>query len=240
MIQFNLLPDVKIKYIKARQQKRLVMVIMSGICAASLLVMSLTMVYVYVIQGSKIKSYDNKIQASSKSINTKNAQVDDINKVLTVQNQLTSLDVLHTDKPITSRVYDYLAKLTPSNVTIAKLQVSNSDTKTFSIQGSTDTLESINKFVDTLKFTTYKADGDGAEEKQVFSQVVLASFSRDKAGASYSLSFNYDPIIFDSTSKVDNLVVPTKLTTRSELGRPILQSEAEKANNAPDTTGVKN
>ena len=238
MIQFNLLPDVKMKYIKARRQKRGVMLGVAILSAGSLTLMLITMSYVYVVQGAQIASYDKKIKASTASINTKNAQVDDINKVLTVQNQLRSLDTLHAGKPIMSRVFDYLTKLTPSNITIAKIQVSNAETKTFDIQGSTDTLESINKFVDTLKFTTFKPSAD-ADEITVFKGVVLNSFGRDKAGASYSVSFTYDPIIFDSTASVSGLVVPNKTTTRSELGRPILQSETEKANNAPDTTEKK-
>ena len=106
------------------------------------------------------------------------------------------------------------------------------------LQGSTDTLESINKFVDTLKFTTFKAD-DSETAKQVFTSVVLTSFSRDKAGASYSVNFSYDPVIFKSDHKVSDMTVPqNKITTRSELGRPIIQTESEQQNNAPDQTGA--
>jgi Tfp pilus assembly protein PilN len=237
MIQFNLLPDVKMKYIKARLQKRMVMLIASLAGVGALSVLGILLVYVYVVQGSQISSFNKKIKTSQSSISTKNQQVDDINKVLTVQNQLRSLDSLHADKPVVSRIFDYLAKITPSNITIAKLYVTNSDTHVITMQGSTDTLESVNKFVDTLKFTTYKSAEKDAVEKQIFTSVVLSTFGRDKAGASYSLNFTYDPLIFASTSKVSELNVPNKVTTRSELGRPILQSETEKLNNAPDTTG---
>lgn len=239
MIQFNLLPDVKMKYIKARRQKRLVMLGATIASVSTISVMVLTLLYVYVVQGSQLASLDKKIKASTSSINTKNSQVDDINKVLTVQNQLISLDKLHADKPLTSRIFDYLSKLTPSNIAISKIQVDGTEgSEAINIQGSTNTLESINKFVDTLKFTTFKA-GEDSEEKQVFTNVVLSSFGRDKAGASYSINFSFDPIIFSSEASVDSLVVPTKVTTRSELGRPILQSDSEKANNAPDTTEKK-
>ena len=217
----------------------MVMLGVAMLSAGSLAVLILTMSYVYVVQGSQIANYDKKIKASTASINTKNAQVDDINKVLTVQNQLKSLDTLHAEKPIMSRIFDYLTKLTPSNITIAKIQITNAETKTIDMQGSTDTLESINKFVDTLKFTTYKPGGENTEEVTVFKSVVLNSFGRDKEGASYTVSFTYDPVIFESSSSVNGLVVPNKTTTRSELGRPILQTETEKANNAPDTTEKK-
>jgi Tfp pilus assembly protein PilN len=239
MIQFNLLPDVKMKYIKARRQKRLVMLGATIASVSTVSVMVLALLYVYVVQGSQLASLDKKIKTSTSSINTKNSQVDDINKVLTVQNQLVSLDKLHADKPLTSRIFEYLSKLTPSNIAISKIQVDGTEgSEAINIQGSTNTLESINKFVDTLKFTTFKA-GEDSEEKQVFTNVVLSSFGRDKAGASYSINFSFDPIIFSSEASVDSLIIPTKVTTRSELGRPILQSDSEKANNAPDTTEKK-
>jgi hypothetical protein len=57
---------------------------------------------------------------------------------------------------------------------------------------------------------------------------VLASFSRDKVGATYTVSFKYDQMIFDLKNQTANLVVPKGLiTTRSEIGRPILQTDAE-------------
>jgi Tfp pilus assembly protein PilN len=233
MIQFNLLPDVKIKYIKARTQKRLVVLVAGTVGAVSFGALALMAIYTYGVQGAEISSLNNKIKASKSSITQKNKQVDDIGKVLTVQNQLISLDKLHAEKPIMSHIFDYLAKLTPSQVTIANLSVDNASAHTISVQGSTDTLETINKFVDTLKFTTFKTDKD-ATEQQIFTGVSLSTFSRDKSGASYSIAFTYDPIIFDSKYTANSLIVPNnKITTRSELGRPILQSEEEKANGAP-------
>jgi Tfp pilus assembly protein PilN len=239
MIQFNLLPDVKMKYIVARRQKRLVMLGSGLVGVGSLVILGLMLTYVYAVQGAQIGSLDHKIKTSQSSISTKNKQVDDISKVLTVQNQLVTLDDLHAKKPVMSRIFDYLAKLTPSQVTIAKIDVDNSSGHTIVIQGSTDTIETINKFVDTLKFTTFKTD-EKSEEKQIFTGVALSAFGRDKAGASYSLHLTFDPMIFDSHYSEKGLVVPiNKTTTRSELGRPILQTETEKANNAPTPVETK-
>jgi Tfp pilus assembly protein PilN len=238
MIQFNLLPDVKIKYIKARSQKRLVILCSAVLGVASLAVLSLSIMYTYGVQGAQLSSLNKKIKASTSSITQKNKQVDDIGKVLTVQNQLVSLDSLHASKPIMGHIFDYLAKLTPSQVTISTLSVENNTVHTISVQGSTDTLETINKFVDTLKFTTFKTDKDAAEQ-QIFTGVSLSSFGRDKSGASYSILLTYDPIIFDNKYTVSNLIVPNnKITTRSELGRPVLQSEEEKASGAPAPSGA--
>ena len=240
MIQFNLLPDVKIKYIKARRQKRLVALVSSLVSLGSLLLLVLAGSYVYLLQGSQISSLNDKISKASGSISNKKDQVDDINKVLTVQNQLKSLDQLHNTKPLTSRTFDYLSRVTPSLVTISKLTVNNIEgDETMVIQGSTDTLETVNKFVDTLKFARFKSSAENSEEIAVFKEVVLTTFSRDKAGASYTINFKYDPIIFSSVEKPENLTVPKGLiTTRSELGRPILQTETEQLNNAPEPEGT--
>ena len=243
MIQFNLLPDVKIKYIKARRQKRLVTLIaaLSGLSAFAILL--LTAGFVYIVQGAQLSSINKDIDKSKKSISAKNSKVDDINKVLTVQNQLNSLDKLHADKPLTSRMFDYLSKLTPSQVTISNIALNYSESYTVTLQGSTDTLETINKFVDTIKFTTFvpaTEDGEDPQPQLVFTDVVLNSFGRDRLGASYSLTFTYDPIIFSSEESVNGLVVPQKTTTRSELGRPILQTDTEAQNNAPTPVGGTN
>lgn len=238
MVQFNLLPDVKIKYIKARRQKRLVIVICSFISAGSLAVFGLAASYVYGIQGTQISSVNSDISKYSSSITSKNRQVDDFNKVLTIQNQLEALDTLHGEKPVTSRLFDYLSKLTPSNVTISNLTLTLDEANTLSLQGSTDTIETINKFVDTIKFTTYKPVAEGSEPVPVFTDVVLVSFGRDRQGASYTVSMSYDPVIFKGDEAVTGLSVPlNKTTTRSELGRPIFQTETEKANNAPEPVG---
>jgi Tfp pilus assembly protein PilN len=235
MIQFNLLPDVKIKYIKARRQKRLVMLVSFITTAGSMTVLVLMLLYVYAVQGAQISSLDSKINKSNSSIRDKKSQVDDINKVLTVQNQLISLDKLHADKPVLSRLYDYLSKVTPSQVTLSSVNLDNGEgVNTLNLQGSTDSLETINRFVDTLKFTTFTPKDSPDDKKTVFKEVVLTSFSRDKGGASYSVAMKYDPIIFSSAEQATSLAVPKGfITTRSELGRPVIQTQSEAENNAP-------
>lgn len=239
MIQFNLLPDVKVKYINARRQKRMVIFVAMMVSLGSTAVLLLAAMYIYVVQAAQITSLNDKIKKASSSITSKKDQVDDINKVLTVQNQLKSLDTLHADKPITSRLYDYLAKVTPSQVTLSKLAIDNKPgIETITLQGSTNTLETVNELIDTLKFTTFQPVAPNSEKISVFKDVVLTSFSRSDSGSTYSITLKYDPIIFKSEESASGLVVPEGLiTTRSELGRPILQTLTEAQNNAPDPEG---
>jgi hypothetical protein len=111
----------------------------------------------------------------------------------------------------------YIKQVTPSNVSIATLKV-DFDAQTISITGSAATINIVNTYVDTLKFTTYTSEG--AESKKAFSEVVLANFGRDDKGASYQISMKFDPAIFDITKQVTLSVPQGKITTRSETEKP--------------------
>jgi Tfp pilus assembly protein PilN len=234
MVQFNLLPDVKMAYIKARKTKRLVNLISTSVALGSLVLILILGIVAYGVQNAQIASVNKSIMKSQSSIDKQNSNIS-LDKILTIQNQLQSLDGLHAEKPILSRVFPYLSKLVPAQVTISKVTLLTTSS-TVTIQGSTDTIESVNKFVDTLKFTVYDSKNVG-EIQSVFSSVVLDSFGRDKQGASYSISLVYNPIIFSGSESGDGLVVPNKTTTRSELERPVFQTNEEKNNSAPTPTG---
>lgn len=236
MIQFNMLPDVKIKYIKVRRQKRMIMLISFLTSAGSLALVALMLLFIFGVQGAQLAIVNDEIEESSNSIRDKRSQVDDINKVLTVQNQLNSLDALHSDKPRTSRLFEYLTKLQPSGVILTKLNLITSEgSETIKIQGTTTDLATINQFIDTLKFSKFKTSGENGEENTAFTEVVLSQFTRDKAGASYTIDAKYFPGMFDSSNTAAGLIVPEGLTTtRSEQGRPILQT-AEEAEANPQT-----
>jgi Tfp pilus assembly protein PilN len=210
MIQFNLLPDVKLEYIKARRMKRSVMLISGLVTAASLALLIVLFVGVIVFQ----KKHMNDLSADIKRDTAKLESVQDLDKILTVQNQLSSLPALHDQKPVTSRLFTVLPQVTPQKVTISDLNL-DFEAQTLSIKGTADTINTVNKFVDTLKFTDFKA---GEEQKRAFSDVVLATFDRtDKA--SYEIMLKFDPGMFDSKNQI-SLVVPNIITTRSETEKP--------------------
>lgn len=213
MVQFNLLPDVKLQFIKARRLKRLITTVCLLAIAGFIAITSLLYVYVNVAQSKHLKDLSrDTTKASSELKNTK-----DLDKILTIQNQLRSLPALHDQKPVTSRLFGYARQFTPANITIASIGL-DFEAQTISFTGSSTTLADVNQFVDTIKFTNYKLK-DAEETKPAFSEVVLTSFNRDSKGATYTVNIKYDPIIFDGTNDV-SLVVPTKVTTRSETEKP--------------------
>jgi Tfp pilus assembly protein PilN len=228
MIEFNLLPDVKLEYLQARYKKRLIVTISVIVTAFFLAVFIALFAYVRIVQPRHIQALDRDIDQAVETLNA----VPDLENILTVQNQLNSLPALHDEKKISSRLFDYLNKVTPTQATISETTL-DLDANTLIIKGNADQLSTVNKFADTLKFTEYKIDGDQAQEGRAFTDVVLASFAVAEQTedvdankrVTYELQFNFDPVIFANVSKGDanatvELEVPKIISTRSETQKP--------------------
>jgi len=215
MIQFNLLPDIKQQYIKAERQKHLIVFISTVASIAAIALLIVLILIVDVWQKKSISDLNGDIKNNTSQLSS----TQDLNKILTVQNQLNSLGPLHDKKAVAGRLFDYIATLTPANATISKLSVDYSKS-TIQISGNADALSTVNTFVDTLKFTTYKASGSSvAPATNAFSQVVLSAFGKTNTATTYTINASFDPVIFSETSNVD-LTVPKITTTRSALDQP--------------------
>jgi hypothetical protein len=227
MTQFNLLPDVKIEYIKTKYRKRLIMLISIIASAVTFGVFVLLFLFVRVSQPKHIRDLDKDIKTNVSKIQS----TPDLDKVLTIQNQLNSLPGLHDQKVESSRLIDYLTMLTPNQATLSTVDTDFA-VNTMTIRGSADSLITVNKFVDTLKFTDYKVNAEGGPEGKAFKDVVLRSFSM--AGTpgqsnivTFDISLAFEPIIFtqvkdvkpDATQPV-SLTVPKIISTRSETEKP--------------------
>jgi Tfp pilus assembly protein PilN len=233
MIQLNLLPDVKLDYIKAERMRRMALsiAVVASLVAVGLLVLLLL---VSGLQKKHISDLSKDITRDSHTLQQK----PQINKILTVQNQLESLTALHSSKPAVSRLFDYLYQVTPSSISITSI---NTDftTQTMTITGTADALNTVNKYIDTLKYTTFKTDDSSSTGTKAFSNIVLSSFSinatgKDNSAATYSITMAYDKTIFDITQKV-TLVVPNKTTTRASLEQPeeLFKATVPAASTAP-------
>lgn len=226
MIQFNLLPDVKVEYVKAQRTKRLVI---GSAIIATVSAFALFLVLLLAVQGVQRKSMsdlEKDIAKYSKELK----QTPDLNKILTIQSQLGTLNGLHDQKVMSSRIFGVLQQTTPSEVTISN-HVVDYTASTMTIEGQAPSLDRINTFVDSLKFATFEQDDS---DSKAFSDVVLSQFGRSETGSTYSITLTYDPLIFNGTETV-KLVVPKTISTRSVLGQPtdIFQKQ-------PDTNGQEN
>ena len=213
MIQFNLLPDVKLSYIKTRQTKRLVTIISTSSAGFMLLILTLLLVVVYGLQKGHLNNLNNDISKHSKELQA----TPDLNKILTIQNQLNSLPDLHNKKVVGSRLFEYINQLTPAQASVAKLNI-DFTAYTISIIGVADDLSIVNKFADTLKFTNFKISSIG-QTGSAFSGVVLTNFSKSEQKFQYQLDAKFDPLIFDNANTV-KLTVPNIISTRSETEKP--------------------
>jgi Tfp pilus assembly protein PilN len=213
MVQFNLLPDIKIQYLKAKRQQH--MVVLGAVVAIviSLTIFVILLTVVYGLQKKNLSDLNGDIQTASEELK----DTKDLTKILTVQNQLKALPALHDQKVVSTRLFDYLSQTTPAAVSIGKLNVDYA-LNTMSIAGSTDSLGTVNTYADILKFTKFSTKNDDTE-RNAFSDVVLGSFSRDTESATYSITLKFDPQIFASTEEVE-LTVPEIISTRSEVDKP--------------------
>lgn len=235
MIQFNLLPDIKLDFIKSRKLKRLITTIAVGVSGASLAMLIIMVVTVKVVQQKQLKDLKKETDTAIAEVK----ETPNIDKILTVQNQLKSLPGLHGQKPAASRLPGYVAQVTPSNISIATVNV-DFVTFTMSIKGQAQDLRTVNTFVDTLKFTDY-ATIDDQEKKtgKAFSKVTLSTFSvaerklpTDKV-AGFNIIMSFDPAIFDNQRDMA-LQVPNAITTRSEVSSPDVLFEEQSADTQED------
>ncbi|MBL8121290.1 hypothetical protein JNM87_00885 [Candidatus Saccharibacteria bacterium] len=206
MVQFNLLPDVKLEYVKARKVKYLMTFIALIVSAVAVAVFLFALFIVNVVQQRSLSDLNKDIKSNS----TKLQGTKDLDKILTVQNQLGSLTTLHENKPVASRLFGYITQMTPSSASINKLTV-DFEENNMVIGGTAPTLDVVRVYTDTLKAAKYTTAKDSTKMK-AFSEVVLSTFGRDDKGASFSVSMKYDPEIFMEANKT-TLIVPTTATT---------------------------
>ena len=237
MIELNLLPDVKMEYIKAQRLRRMTFTIAAIVTVASVVLLG-SLLSVDQLQKKHLNDLTADINQESSQLKNK----PQISKILTVQNQLASLTTLHSTKPAVSNLFTYLNQVTPSTVTINTFHA-DFTAYTMTITGGADSLSDVNKYIDTLKYTTYKtADSDKAA---AFGNVVLGTFginaeAKDGAKpANYTINLSYDPKIFDITQDV-KLTVPDLTTTRASLDHPAdLFQAASGSSTTTTTTGAQ-
>lgn len=226
MAQLNLLPDVKLEFIRAEKRKRMVVGFSFLISAVFLAIFIMLLLFVRVGQKQHMSRIDKDIDTAVAELKT-NPELD---KILTVQNQLSSLPDLHDKKVISSRLFDYLTQMTPTQATISDVTL-DFETGTLTIKGNADSLSTVNKFTDTLKFTDFKVASEPPVEGKAFKEVVLKNFSvsdgsSGEAEVSYEIEMKYDPAIFaNSAPSTDGkspvtLTVPNIISTRSATQTP--------------------
>jgi len=217
MIQLNMLPDVKIEFIRLSRIKRLVIGISIVVVVVSIVVLISLISLVDGVQRTNLHNLNNSITKYKTSI----VSTPNLNKILTIQNQLESLPNLENQKPVVSRLFGYIQQLTPTNVTISNLTVDFTK-GSIEVTGNANNLATVDQCVDTFKFSTYTTSST-SPSLNVFSNVVLTSFALSQGAAAYVINANFNPIIFNSAHNNVQLNVPSEYSTRSITQQPDLQ-----------------
>lgn len=220
-VQFNLLPDTKLAAVKSNRTRSLAVSIALIISAASAAIFLILLSTTGVIQKKQLSDADKTIAADTAKLQSMTG----LDKMITVQNQLSTLVDLHKNKHISSRIFSYLPQVTPTQVSLGHLTM-DFKANTMQIDGTADTQKSVNTFVDTLKFTTYIVN-TGDSPKSAFPSVVESGFSIGAKNVSYSLNITFDPALFGNNildsqghPKAPTLQVPKLTTTRSVTDDP--------------------
>jgi Tfp pilus assembly protein PilN len=220
-IQFNLLPDIKLEYLRTNRTKNLVLSICIIVSVVSLTVLLLLLATVQVVQKQQMNSAQKALDEANDQLN----DISDLDRIVTIQNQLKSLVTLHQNKHATERIFDYIKQVTPTKASINKLNLDLGE-NTMTISGNADSQKTVNIFIDTLKFTTFNL-GEEASGLPAFSNVVQTTFAINQGSVSYQLDMSFDEKLFsnnlldkDGRPQTPTLSVPTLTTTRSALDDP--------------------
>lgn len=197
MIQFNLLPDVKYQYLKAKRLQHGMIGISVIAVAVCVLILIFLILFVDVFQKKHISDLTSDIKTNAAQIKS----IDGLDQIITVQNQLETLPGLYEQNPQASRIFNYITQLTPPQVSIGDLSL-DFTANTITIKGSAPALDNVNAFTDTLKAATYDDQVSGATGVAAFNGVTMSSYGRTTQGASYTIDANFDGDLFKSDETI--------------------------------------
>lgn len=225
MIEINLVPDIKQELIRARLVRSAVV---SGAIIASIIagaIVAAIAVYVYGVQTVRSVVADDAIKKGAAQL----ATVEDLSKILTIQNQLTKMSALNDEKPIDSRVFDLLQAIippAPNTVKVSSLVI-DAEAKSITFEGQTPTYPSLETFKKTIAAANVRfKDGDTQTDVVLASDLSISniSYGEDASGAKvlrFTVSFTYAPELFSSTVKSPTIVlINGGNVTDSYLGIP--------------------
>ncbi len=228
MIEVNLIPDVKYQLLKARvlRVKIISLCTIASIIAGGVVV--LLAVYVFGVQSVANAFADGATDSEFKKL----SKVEDLSKMLTIQDQLGKLSSLNEDKPRTSRIFELLETVIPNGentISYSMLKL-DTDENTITIEAEAPNgYEALEVFKKTISKTTFDyEDTDGTKKSVnvIVSPVVegeknYGQNSNNERVLRFSLSFEYAPELFSTESKNGKVHAPEKQNaTDSAKGVP--------------------
>ena len=214
MIEINLLPNVKRELLKTRVMRNRVISIsflVGGASIAAVVVLALILgsqIAAEAVQNGVIKDRNDKLMA-----------VEDLNKVVTIQHQLTKINEQHSGKKINSRIFDVVTAVNPvapNNVSFSDIKV-NPGSKTITLEGSAvngySALETLKKTI--LNTKVQATDGDKSSEVSLTKEIKDGdtSFGENSEGKKvlqFSFSFEYaEELLAPANNGTVSVLTPT-------------------------------
>lgn len=214
MIEINLLPNVKRELLKTRAMRNRVISIsflVGGASIAAVVVLALILgsqIAAEAVQSGVIKDRNDKLMA-----------VEDLNKVVTIQHQLTKINEQHSRKKLNSRIFDVVTAVNPvapNNVSFSDIKV-NPESKTITLEGSAvngySALETLKKTILNTKVQT--TDGDKSSEVSLTKEIKDGdtSFGENSEGKKvlqFSFSFEYaEELLAPANNGTVSVLTPT-------------------------------
>lgn len=212
MIEINLIPDVKQELIHARMVRSAVVsgAIITTIVAGA--VVAILFTYVFGVQTVRGAVADDAIKKGSAQL----ASVEDLSKILTIQNQLTKINALNDDKAIDSRIFVLLQALIPpppNDVQVSGVVV-DAATNTITLEGQTPTYPSLEAFKKTIAAADIRYTDASKNQQDVTLASDLSisnvSYGEDSTGTKvlrFTVSFTYADELFSPTVVNPNIVL---------------------------------
>ena len=214
MIEINLLPNVKRELLKTRAMRNRVISIsflVGGASIAAVVVLALILgsqIAAEAVQNGVVKDRNDKLMA-----------IEDLNKVVTIQHQLTKINEQHSRKKINSRIFDVVTAVNPvapNNVSFSDIKV-NPGSKTITLEGSAvngySALETLKKTILNTKVQT--TDGDKSSEVSLTKEIKDGdtSFGENSEGKKvlqFSFSFEYaEELLAPANNGTVSVLTPT-------------------------------
>lgn len=213
MIEVNLIPDVKREYLHAQRVRNTVIsvsMLVAAAAAGAVIVLGLALGSLQFASGQA----DNSIKSKYKELSDK----PDINDLLTIQNQLTQIDMISSNRGVNSRIFDTLSAVNPqapNNVTMSTVRY-NASEKTITIEGSTaggfNAVDALKKTILNTKLK-YTKDSESAETPLSISvRITNTAYAEDSGGEkklTFTLTFSYPEELLSNSVKSLVIVSPT-------------------------------
>lgn len=226
MIEINLIPDVKREYLRTRSMRNFVI---SAAVLVTLAAVAVCVVLGLILGGQLVAGslQDNAIKTENQTL----TEVSDLNKAVTIQQQLEAIGQQHQAKRVTSRLFDVLAAINPpapNNVRISNLRMDPTE-KTITIEGSAiNGYTALEVFKKTITNTTIQIASDENQTPIQLTDSIqdgetsLGENADGQRVLRFSFSFVYPDELFAVSQQPVTVVTPTgrKDVTDSRLGVP--------------------